>query len=207
MLALVTGRIVPMFTRNALRLDWIRSFRVLELSTIGALLVLTVADVWPAATRFSAAFAAAAGALLLVRMYLWGSLRTAGEPLLWVLHVGTLWLPLGLLLRAASASTSLVPESSSLHALTAGAIGSLTLGMMARVSLGHTGRLLKAPRGMTTSFLCVTAAAFVRVAAPLLPSSQYLGALLLATVAWSAAFVIFLVRYWPILVSPRVGVR
>jgi uncharacterized protein involved in response to NO len=87
--------------------------------------------------------------------------------------------------------------------LTAGAIGSLTLGMMARVSLGHTGRMLKAPRGMTASFLCLVAAGLVRVAAPLLPSSQYLTLLTIATVAWSTAFAVFLARYWTILVSPR----
>ena len=203
MMVLVTGRIVPMFTRNATRLDWVRGIRVLELSSIAALLVLLLGDVWPAANHFSATFAAIAGVLLLARMRFWGSLRTTQDPLLWILHLGTLWLPIGLLLRAGSALTPFVPESSSLHALTAGAIGSLTLGMMARVSLGHTGRMLKAPRGMTASFLCLLTASLVRVGAPLLPSSQYLPALELATLAWSTAFALFVVRYWTILCSPR----
>ncbi|HKO46581.1 MAG TPA: NnrS family protein [Polyangiaceae bacterium] len=203
MLVLVTGRIVPMFTRNAVRLAWIRSVRSLELGSIAALLVLTVTDVWLPLNRFSAASAGAAGVLLLARMRFWGSSRTGGEPLLWILHVGTLWLPLGLLLRAASPLTPLALESSSLHALTAGAIGLLTLGMMARVSLGHTGRMLRAPLGMNAAFLCLLAAGLVRVVAPLLPSSQYLAALTLATVAWSAAFALFLARYWTILVSAR----
>jgi uncharacterized protein involved in response to NO len=207
MIVLVTGRIVPMFTRNASHLDWIRSIRWLEISAIGAVLALTLADICSAATHFSAALAALAAVLLLGRMRFWGSLSTRHEPLLWVLHVGTVCLPLGLLLRAASALTPLVPESSSLHALTAGAIGLLTLGMMARVSLGHTGRMLKAPPGMNASFLCLTAAGLVRIGAPLLPSSQYLGALTLATVAWSTAFLIFLARYWTILVSARPDAR
>jgi uncharacterized protein involved in response to NO len=112
-----------------------------------------------------------------------------------------------LLFRAASALTPFVPESSSLHALTAGAIGLLTLGMMARVSLGHTGRMLKPPSGMNASFLCLAAAGLVRVVAPFLPSSQYLAALTVATVAWSAAFAVFLARYWTILVSPRADAR
>jgi uncharacterized protein involved in response to NO len=202
MIVLVSGRIVPMFTKNATRLGWIRSVRWLEFSSIGALLALTIADVCALEARFSAALAAVAGVLLLARMRFWGSRHTLREPLLWVLHVGTLWLPLGLLLRAASALTPLVPESSSLHALTAGAIGLLTLGMMARVSLGHTGRLLVAPRAMTAAFSCLVAAGGVRVAAPLLPS-QYLLALTLATIAWSTAFALFLARYWTILVSPR----
>jgi len=207
MIVLMTGRIVPMFTRNATRLDWIRSIRPLEIGSIGAVLALTLADLGSLTSGLSAAFAAAAGVLLLARMRYWGSLRTGREPLLWILHVGTLWLPIGLLLRAASALTPVVPESSSLHALTAGAIGLLTLGMMARVSLGHTGRMLKAPRGMQASFLCLLVAGLVRVAAPLLPSSQYLLLLALATVAWSAAFCLFLIRYWTILVSPRADAR
>src|SRR6188768_4150494 len=203
MTVLVTGRIVPMFTRNATRVDSIRSVRSLDIGSIAAVLALTLADVGSVASGLSAAFAAAAGVLLLARMRFWGSLRTAQQPLLWILHLGTLWLPLGLLLRAASALTPVIPESSSLHALTAGAIGLLTLGMMARVSLGHTGRMLTLPRGMQASFLCLLAAGLIRVAAPLLPGSQYLLALTVATVAWSAAFALFVVRYWTILCSPR----
>jgi uncharacterized protein involved in response to NO len=203
MIVTVTGRVVPMFTRNATRLDWVRSVPSLEQGATVAVLLLALADIWPGGTSRSAAFAAISGVLLLARMRYWGGLRVAHEPLLWILHAGTLWLPLGLLLRAASVLTLLVPASCSLHALTVGAIGSLTLGMMARVSLGHTGRMLRAPRGMTASFLCLVAAGLVRVGAPLLPSSEYLVALTVAAGAWSSAFGLFLVSYWTILVSPR----
>lgn len=133
-----------------------------------------------------------------------GCLRCGHEPLLWILHVGSLWLPIGLLLRVASAIMPFIAVSSALHALTAGAIGSLTLGMMARVSLGHTGRILRAPRGMSAAFLCLVAASLVRVAAPFLPASEYFGALVGAAVGWSCAFAIYLFAYWTILVSPRV---
>ena len=207
MMVLVSGRIVPMFTRNATHLDWVRTVPSLERGSIIAVLLLTVANTRPNWSAASAVLAALAGVLLLARMRFWGTLRTSGEPLLWILHVGCLWLPLGLLLRAASAFTPLVPESSSLHSLTAGALGSLTLGMMARVSLGHTGRMLKLPRGMRVAFLLLLAAGLVRVAAPLLPSSQYLQALAVASVTWSAAFALFLARYWPILVSVRADAR
>src|SRR6187431_2233620 len=90
MIVLMTGRIVPMFTRNATRLDWIRSVRPLEIGSIGAVLALTLADIGSSASSLGAAVAAAAGVLLLARMRYWGSLRTAHEPLLWILHVGTL---------------------------------------------------------------------------------------------------------------------
>lgn len=207
MLVLMTGRIVPMFTRTATRLNWVRSIQLLERSAIAAVLLLTIADVWPAANVLGAPFAAIAGALLLGRMRFWASLHTIGDPLLWILHMGTLFLPLGLLLRAAASITPLIPVGSSLHALTVGAIGSLTLGMMARVSLGHTGRMLKAPRGMGISFLCLVIAALVRVVAPLLPASEYLGALTIAAVGWSSAFCLFLVRYGAILLAPRADAR
>ena len=207
MMVLVTGRIVPMFTRNATHLDWVRTVPSLERGSIAAVLLLTVANIWPNVPALSAGLSAVAALLLLARMRFWGSRRTGKDPLLWILHVGCLWLPLGLLLRAASALTPLIPEGSSLHALTAGGIGSLTLGMMARVSLGHTGRLLAAPRVMTPAFVFLLAAGLVRVAAPLLPGSQYLPALVLATVAWSIAFALFLSAYWSILVSRRADAR
>jgi len=207
MVALMSGRIVPMFTRNATRLDWIRSIPLLEKSSLGALVLLVLVDIWPAAGALSAALAAVAGVLLIARMRYWGSLLAAREPLLWILHAGSLWLPVGLLLRAGSALTPLVPSSSSLHALTAGAIGLLTLGMMARVSLGHTGRMLVLPRWMGAAFVCLLVAGLVRVGAPFLPSSFYLSALTVAAGAWSIAFGLFLVRYGAMLVAPRADSR
>jgi uncharacterized protein involved in response to NO len=92
------------------------------------------------------------------------------------------------------------------HALTAGAIGALTLGMMARVSLGHTGRPLTVGRPMTIAFAAITIAAAMRVAAPLLPR-HYLTLLIAAGVLWTGAFLVYLVKYARILVSPRVDGR
>jgi uncharacterized protein involved in response to NO len=207
MIVLMTGRVVPMFTRNATRLNWVRSEPVFEQGSTGAVLLLTISDIWPDGNFPSTVFAAFASVFLLARMRFWGSLRCGREPLLWILHVGTLWLPIGLLLRVASSITPSIKVSSSLHALTAGAIGSLTLGMMARVSLGHTGRTLKAPRGMRAAFLCLVAASLLRVAAPFFPASEYFGALLGAAIGWSCAFAIYLLAYWTILLSPRVDAR
>jgi uncharacterized protein involved in response to NO len=207
MIALMTGRVVPMFTRNATRLNWIRSQPILEGAALGTLLLLTICDIWPGADLPSTAFSGLAAVFLLARMRFWGSLRCGREPLLWILHLGTMWLPIGLLLRVACAMTPFVPASSSLHALTAGAIGSLTLGMMARVSLGHTGRVLQAPRVMAISFLCLVGAAVLRVAAPFLGSSAYFGLLVGAAIGWSSAFALYLLNYWTILLSPRADAR
>ena len=121
--------------------------------------------------------------------------------------MGTLFLPLGLALRAAAALTDAVPAGSAVHALTAGALGSLTLGMMARVSLGHTGRMLTPARSVTIAFICLVTAALLRIGAPLLPSAFYLRSLSAAAAAWSAAFGLFLVAYWRILFAPRADAR
>src|SRR6478735_3857861 len=207
MIVLMTGRVVPMFTRNATRLAWIRNEPWLERASIAAVLLLGVTDVWPASPALSAVVAAVAAVVLLARMRFWGSRHSAREPLLWILHVGTLWLPLGLLLRAASALTPAIPESSSLHALTAGAIGSLTLGMMARVSLGHTGRLIEPARSTQWSLVALVSAAVVRVGAPFLPSAWYLNGRTVASLLWSGAFTLFLCNYLKILCSPRADAR
>jgi len=203
MLVLVTGRVVPMFTRNATQLAWIRGEPRADRAALAVVALLTLSDIWPSARWLSATLAGVAAALLVARMRYWGSRHTGQDPLLWLLHVGVAWLPVGLLLRVGAALSPHIPTSSALHALTAGAIGSLTLGMMARVSLGHTGRLLRAPRGMTIGFWCLVGASLVRVAAPFLPSAQYLAALTVAASAWSSAFVLFLLSYGKILLGAR----
>jgi uncharacterized protein involved in response to NO len=207
MMVVMTGRVVPMFTRNATKLEWVRGITLLERCSIAAVLLLTIAELWPGAERASTVLAIIAALLLLARMRFWGTAHTFSQPLLWILHVGTLWLPVGLLLRAAASLTPLVPVASSLHALTVGAIGSLTLGMMARVSLGHTGRLLRAAPAMNVGLGCLCAAAVLRVLAPFLPGAQYFAALTLAGLVWSSAFALFLLSYWTILLSPRADAR
>jgi uncharacterized protein involved in response to NO len=206
MMVAMTGRIVPMFTRNATRLPWLRALPWLERASLAAVILFALSDLLPSSLP-SAVFAALAALLLLARLRFWGSLHTLGTPLLWILHAGSLFLPLGLALRAAATLTDTVPAGSAVHALTAGALGSLTLGMMARVSLGHTGRTLTPARSVTVAFFCLITAALLRVGAPFLPSAFYLRLLSAAAVAWSAAFGLFLVAYWKILFAPRADAR
>ncbi|MEO7035903.1 MAG: NnrS family protein [Polyangiaceae bacterium] len=203
----MTGRVVPMFTRNATHLAWIRAIPLLERGSLAALILLALCDLVPRASPLSAAVSAVGAAFLLARMRFWGTQHTARQPLLWILHVGTLFIPLGLLLRVLAFAVPSVPLGSSLHALTAGAIGSLTLGMMARVSLGHTGRLLTPSRGVTWAFLSLVSAAVVRVGAPFFPGSWYFGALTVAAALWSSAFALFLFAYAKILFSARADAR
>ncbi|HEY2406612.1 MAG TPA: NnrS family protein [Polyangiaceae bacterium] len=202
MIVVVTGRILPMFTRNATRQPWVRGIPALESASAVGLVALLGLDV-SASPRAAAWVAGGTALFVLARMRFWASSHTWREPLLWILHIGAAWVPLGLMLRAISTLTGWLPASSALHALTAGAIGCLTLGMMARVSLGHTGRTLKAPRSMSVAFSCVVAAGVLRVAGPSLPS-HYLQMLELSALAWSAAFGLFVVAYFDVLTTQRV---
>ncbi len=204
LMIIVSGRVVPMFTRNATRDPSIRSSPRLELAAAVAMLLVTLVDLIQPARGVLAGAAGAAGLLVLLRSRHWGFRRSLAQPLLWILHVGQLWIALGLLLRAAALITPLLPAASALHALTAGAVGALTLGMMARVSLGHTGRMLTASPSIRIAFGLVTAAALLRVAASFAPPTKYLIALWPAALCWSLAFGIFAIASARMLWQPRV---
>ena len=200
---IMAGRVFPMFTRNVTKQESIRSIPALDVAAIGSFLALAVCDGAAIDGTVAAVIAGVAAFFTAARTVRWGAGRTLREPLLWILHVGYLWIPVGLALRAAAAFTTRVPASAGTHALTVGAIGGLTLGMMARVSLGHTGRLLNAPRAIVGAFVLITLAALLRVVAPIATPALYPAALQVAGTLWTVAFAVFVVVYAPILVAPR----
>lgn len=204
-LSIVSGRVVPMFTRNSLGESWIQGQPKLELAAALGLAALVVLDLGAAPSALVGITSALVGALLLLRMRGWGSLRSFRDPLLWVLHAGSLWLAVAVLLRALSAVMPLSP-SLHLHAMTAGALGTLTLGMMARVALGHSGRALVAPSPVRFGFVAVTIAALLRVFGPLAAPGA-LWPFVTAGALWSAAFALYFVAYAPALIRPRVDGR
>jgi uncharacterized protein involved in response to NO len=200
---IVAGRVFPMFTRNATKQEGVRAVPALDLAAIASFVAVLVCDAAAVTSVAAAVVAAVAAVLTLARTARWGARHSLREPLLWILHAGYLWIPLGLALRAAAALTPLVPPSAATHALTVGAIGSLTLGMMARVSLGHTGRALVAPRPITVAFALVTLAALLRVLTPIVAPSLYASSLVLVGALWTLAFVAYVVVYAPLLTAPR----
>jgi uncharacterized protein involved in response to NO len=200
---LIAGRVFPMFTRNATGVTSIRSSRVPDIATVVSMGVLVVAEAVNIGATASSRLAGVVGLLAAARAVHWGAQHSLREPLLWILHAGYAWLVFGLLMRAAAPYVA-VSSSLATHAMTVGAIGSLTLGMMARVSLGHTGRALVAGSAIRWAFLGITASAFVRVVVPLVAPAWYLGSLLAAGGLWTFAFATFLVVYLPVLASARV---
>ena len=125
------------------------------------------------------------------------------QPIVWVLHLGYLWIGIGLVLLGLSWWLPALIGTAPIHALTVGALGTLVIGMMARVSLGHTGRPLVAPRSMRVAFLLVTFAAVVRVVLPLVSIELIPASLVASGVAFSLAFALFVVAYTPMLTRPR----
>jgi uncharacterized protein involved in response to NO len=128
------------------------------------------------------------------------------NPILWVLHAGYCWLVLGFLLFALQGHLGLTPWAG-LHALTTGAIGVITLGMMSRVTLGHTGRMMQAPAVMTWAFLLLNMAALLRVFGPWLQPDLSTQWLILSSLLWIFAFSLFVLVFTPILIRARIDGR
>ncbi|MDP6953505.1 MAG: NnrS family protein, partial [Alphaproteobacteria bacterium] len=200
------GRITPSFTRN-----WLVKQEAGALpAQFGAMdklaLVLTLAAllVWVAVpgTAAGAGLLAAAAVAGMARLARWQGAATRSEPLLLVLHVGYLWIPIGLALLALSHWLSALSETGALHALTIGAIGTMTLAVMSRATLGHTGRALTAGPGLTAAFVLISVAAVSRVVAVLwLGAAQPL--LMLTAASWVGAYVCFLAVCGPMVVGRK----
>jgi uncharacterized protein involved in response to NO len=199
----IGGRVIPMFTRNATGVE-VRTVRALDVAAIASVALLAVLDASGATGRVPAALSGLAAIFAAARAVRWGSHKIADEPLLWVLHVGYAWVPFGLALRALSEVVPVITPSLATHALTVGALGTVTLGMMVRVALGHTGRMLRSPIPTTLAFAFVSLAALARVFAPLLGPDYYVPSLHLSGGLWALAFVLYAVCIGPMLVRARV---
>ncbi|MEQ8354045.1 MAG: NnrS family protein [Kiloniellaceae bacterium] len=199
LISLIGGRVIPSFTRNWLVKNGAAtlpaSFGGFDKLCLAATLLALLGWVFAEAQPLAGAALILAGALNFVRLARWQGHRTLSEPLVWSLHLGFLWVPLGLaLLGLGIAAPDLLPTTAGLHALTAGAIGGMTLAVMTRATLGHSGRELKADGLTTTIYLAVATATGLRVAASMAP--EFYAPLLLASgAAWSLAFGLFAIVY------------
>jgi uncharacterized protein involved in response to NO len=200
-MVIIGGRVIPGFTNNAIPGAGARRILWLEHASIGSVLLVLILDLFNAGQAASIASLVAA-AIHAARLALWAPLKTRANPILWILHLSYAWIVVHLALRGC-AGFGLAPEGLAIHALTVGAIGGLTMGMMTRTARGHTGRPLTAGNAEVGAYLLVHAAAAIRVFGPLLLPSAYRLAVLFSAVLWSAAFAVFVVVYYPILSRPR----
>lgn len=139
------------------------------------------------------------------RLHAWRGWKASGEPLIWILHFAMAWIVVALLLKAMTPWLALSP-SVWMHAMGAGAGGTLILGVMTRVAVGHTGRPMRLPRLAIWIYIAVITAGAVRVIAAFVPQLAY-PALTVSAVAWVVAFLLFVLIYWPILSRPRADGR
>lgn len=205
-MAVMGGRVIPMFTNNGVPGAGAARHPVVEKLALGSVLVLFLADLLQMQSAVIAAIALIAVIAHGARLALWRSWRTISTPLVWILHAAYAWIVVHLALRGLSAM-EWAGSSFAAHALTAGAIGGMTLGMMTRTARGHTGRPLAADRFELAMFLLIQMAALVRVIGGIATPGLLMASVQLSGLLWSAAFGLYAFRYWPVLSRPRVDGR
>jgi len=200
LISLIGGRIVPSFTNN-----WLARnnpgrrpvpFARFDMAAIAASALALVAWIAAPAQPLSGALLLLAGLLQIARLARWAGDRTFADRLVLVLHVGYAFVPLGFLLVGASIFVDAVPRSAGIHAWTAGAVGLMTVAVMTRATLGHTGRPLQAGPATQAIYALVLVAALLRIVAAF---SGSLALIDTAGAAWIAGFACFVLFYGPLL--------
>ena len=208
LITVIGGRIIPSFTRNwmvkrGMTTGLPTQPAKFDLVVIGATAVALLFWLIGPPEMLTGLILVAAGALQAVRWARWSGWRTYPDPLVLILHVGYLWIPLGLALLGLSLA-GFVPRSAAIHSLTAGAMATMILAVVTRASLGHTGRNLEASFLTVLVYALVTGGALLRVAAAL-GLIDYAVGIDVAGLTWGGAFLLFLVAYAPVLWRPRLG--
>ncbi|KAA3630955.1 MAG: NnrS family protein [Proteobacteria bacterium] len=203
----IGGRITPAFTANWLSMNArnpavVQRSAKLDTWAMASALAMVPADLATGAPWLGAAAALVAAVVSGWRLLRWRGWHASGEPLLWILHLGLAWVVVALLLKALTPVAGLNP-SAWMHALGAGAMGTLILGVMTRVAMGHTGRAIELRRGGIWIYAAITVAALSRLGAAL-ELLDFQRSVALASAAWVVAFGLFAVLYWRILSQPRV---
>ena len=205
-IVIMAGRVVAFFTERGVEGYKAPKSPWLDKLVVVALLLLAFTDILQlhrSLIMISALIAVGAHGW---RLWSWYTPRIWSVPLVWVLHLAYLWLVIGMAMKGL-ASLSLVPEVLTTHAMTLGGIGGMTLGMMARVSIGHTGREMKSSYMTTMAFILINLAAIVRVFVPMIVSDEYILSVVMSGILWGMAFLLFVIKYLPMLVSRRIDGR
>lgn len=208
MIAVLGGRVTPGFTRNAMKRAGVaeaalpRSRKPVDLAGSVTIALVPLALLLRLPDTLTGALAILGGALHLLRISFWRPCWTFGQPILWALHLGMAMLGLGLVLWGSSLLGH-GSEVAGLHVLGIGAVGGMTIAVMSRAILGHTGRDLVAPRAVALAYGLIGLAAGLRWLASNLSAGIYLPVLLVTGALWIAAFSLFTVSLWPAFVGSR----
>jgi len=202
---LIGGRVIPFFTRSATGADVSIKPKLEVLAYISVFLFAVVEGVigHPLAIAVCGLLA---GVIHAIRWSGWGWRKTLGMPVLWVLHAGYLFVISGFFLKALEPYIAFQGMPGT-HAFGVGAIGIVAYGMMTRVALGHTGRMIKPLKSIELGYVLVITSAIVRIVGTVLPGELYLITVITAGSLWTAAFALFVWTYAPILCQPRLDGR
>ncbi len=208
LIALVGGRVIPSFTSNALRMAGQPSETstppLLDRWAMPIIALCGAFDVFLPGTIATAVVMLFAAGWHFVRMAKWRSFATFKQPLVWVLHVGYVFLPLGLALRGLSAFVPAIPPSAALHMMTLGAVGCMAIAIMSRAALGHSGRALKPSPITVLAYVLIISAALIRALTPIIaPGLQTTYGMGISGGLWSAGWLLFFAVYLPIAIKPR----
>jgi uncharacterized protein involved in response to NO len=197
-MAVMGGRVIPMFTNNGVPGAGAVRHALVEKLALGSIILLFLADMLQLPHTLIAVIALVSALAQGVRLTLWKPWHTLSTALVWILHAAYAWIVVHLALRACT-ELGLLAGSYATHALTVGAMGGLTLGMMTRTARGHTGRPLVADRVELTMFVLIQAAAVIRVFGGILFPDRFMASIELSGLLWALAFGLYACRYWPIL--------
>ena len=207
LVTIIGGRIIPAFTGNALRASG-SPIKLLAWPLTGPVTIVLMVSVvlvdllWPDG-RTAGALAGIVALAQAVRMLQWRSLALLRSPIVWVLHLAYSWLPVGFALKAMALLAGLAMSAFWLHALTVGVLATMTLAVMTRAALGHTGRPLEVEPAIALGYLLLLGAALVRVFGLGVLNLPYPAVILVSATCWTLAFGVFIYVYAPILWLPR----
>ncbi|MCX7085314.1 MAG: NnrS family protein [Methylococcales bacterium] len=203
LILILAGRVLPFFIERGLSGMLIIRNPLLDNLSIGSALITFALQLSNSSGTLLALAAITATISNGARLFSWYVQRIWYVPLLWILYAGYCWIILGFFLSALSAFNWLTP-SLALHAFTVGGVGVLTLGMMARVSLGHTGRTMKASNAMAFAFILINLSVIIRVLLPLAFPQWYNILIYVSSLTWLTAFSLFMFVYAPMLSNARI---
>lgn len=208
LIGVLGGRVTPAFTRNAMKrvevpeADWPRTPNAVNKAAIVTALALP----WVAMSGSDPVLADVtliAGSVQLARLSGWRSLWTAGQPILWSLHLSMAFLAIGLILWGLT-GIGVGQELAAIHVLGIGCVGGMTLAVMSRAALGHTGRALIAPAPMAWAYGVMACEALIRWVGQSVLLAVYDFTLMMSGGLWVAAMVLFLIAIYPMVIAPRV---
>ena len=206
LIVVMGGRVIPFFTERGVDGVSTEKWKWVEYSAPVSIILLLVTDVIFSHNTLTGYAALFAFAIHSIRLYGWYSNKIWQNPLVWILQAAYAWFIVGFALKSLTLfnSTAVI---FSYHAFTVGGIGIMTLGMMARVSLGHTGREMKLNSWMVLAFILINVATIFRVILPIFMHDYYLQLIQVAGWLWVVSFTIYLLVYTPMWIKPRVDGR